>query len=120
MRLPPLFSFKNFTPRKVAQNRAISSAKTAFGLDYHPATRLAKRRIFPDDWAISAIEIIKQIKELPATEQLRVAQFIAETGGSPTLRKFSVRTEGDGLPVIRGDAGSITSQLVHEIESRTP
>jgi len=28
--------------------------------------------------------------------------------------------EGDGLPVIHAQGGTITSQLVHEIESRTP
>jgi hypothetical protein len=69
---------------------------------------------------VSAFEIIEQIKELPANEQARIAQFIAENGGSMTRRKFSVGTEADGLPVIRANGGSITSQLVHEIESRTP
>jgi hypothetical protein len=69
---------------------------------------------------MSAFEIIEQIKELPANEQARVAKFIAENGSSPTRQKFSVGTEGDGLPVIRANGGSITSQLVHEIESRTP
>jgi hypothetical protein len=69
---------------------------------------------------MSAFEIIEQIKELPANEQARVAKFIAENGGSQTRQKFSVGTEGDGLPVIRANGGSITSQLVHEIESRTP
>jgi len=68
---------------------------------------------------MSAFEIIEHIKELPANEQACVAQFIAENG-SPSRRKFSVGTEGDGLPVIRAIGGSITSQLVHEIESRTP
>jgi hypothetical protein len=51
---------------------------------------------------------------------MRVAKFIAENGSSLTSRKYSVGTEGDGLPVIRANGGSITSQLVHEIESRTP
>jgi hypothetical protein len=69
---------------------------------------------------MSAFEIIEQIKELPANEQARVAKFIAENGGSQARQKFSVGTEGDGLPVIRANGGSITSQLVHEIESRTP
>jgi hypothetical protein len=31
-----------------------------------------------------------------------------------------MESEDDGLPVIRGNGGSITSQLIHEIESRTP
>jgi hypothetical protein len=69
---------------------------------------------------MSAFEIIEQIKELPANELARVAKFIAENGSSMTCHKFSVGTEGDGLPVIRANGGTITSQLVHEIESRTP
>jgi hypothetical protein len=69
---------------------------------------------------MSAVEIIEQIKELPANEQVRVARFIAENGGSMTGHKFSVGTEGDGLPVIIAHGGSITSQLVHELESQTP
>jgi hypothetical protein len=69
---------------------------------------------------MSAFEIIEQIKELPANELVRVAKFIAENGSSMTCHQFSVGTEGDGLPVIRANGGTITSQLVHEIESRTP
>ena len=69
---------------------------------------------------MSALEIIEQILELPANEQMRIAKFIAENGGSMTHDKFSVGTEGDGLPVIRANAGPITSRQVHEIESRTP
>ncbi len=69
---------------------------------------------------MSAVEIIERIKELSANEQARVAQFIAENGSSMTRRQFSVGTEGDGLPVIRANGRAITSQLVHEIESRTP
>jgi hypothetical protein len=69
---------------------------------------------------MSAFEIIAQIKELPANEQVQVAQFIAENSSSMTCHTFSVDTEGDGLPVIRAKGGTITSQLVHEIECRTP
>ncbi len=69
---------------------------------------------------MSAFEIIEQIKELPANEQVRVAQFIAENGSAMTCHNFSVGTEDDGLPVIRANGGTITSQLVHEIESRPP
>jgi hypothetical protein len=86
----------------------------------HGAIRLAKKQILPDNLIMSAFEIIEQIKELPANEQVRVAKFIAENGSSLARRKFSVGMEGDGLPVIRATGGSITSQLVHEIESRTP
>ena len=67
---------------------------------------------------MSAFEIIEQIKELPAKEQLRVARFIAENGGLMTCHEFCVGTEGDGLPVIRANEGTITSQLVREIENR--
>jgi hypothetical protein len=69
---------------------------------------------------MSASEIIEQIKELPANEQMQIAKFIVENGTSITRHEFSVGTEGDGLPVIRSNGGTITSQLVHEIESRTP
>jgi hypothetical protein len=69
---------------------------------------------------MSALEIIEQIKGLPAHEQAQVARFIAENGSSTTRRQFSIGAEGDGQPVIRANGGSITSQLVHEIESRTP
>lgn len=69
---------------------------------------------------MSASEIIEQIKELPAHEQAQIAKFFVECSSSTTRREFSVGTEGDGLPVIRANGGKITSQLVHEIESRTP
>ena len=69
---------------------------------------------------MSSFEIIEQIKELPANEQARIAKFVTENGLATLPRKFSVGTESDGLPVIRNNGGSITSQLVHEIESRTP
>ncbi len=69
---------------------------------------------------MSAAEVIEQIKELPADERAQVARFIAENGNATARRKFSVATEMDGLPVIRSNGGTISSQLVHEIESRTP
>jgi hypothetical protein len=69
---------------------------------------------------MSALEIIEQIKELPANEQMRVAQFMADNGNPIARHYFSVGTENDGLPVIRGDGASLTSRLVHELESRTP
>jgi uncharacterized protein (UPF0128 family) len=69
---------------------------------------------------MSAVEIIEQIKELPSNEQVRVAKFIAENGGSIMRHQFSIGTEDDGLPVIRAHGRTITSQLVHEIEGRTP
>ncbi len=69
---------------------------------------------------MSVLEIIEQIKELSANEQAQIARFIAESGGLVTSLKFSIGTEGDGLPVIRAHGGSITAQLVHELESGTP
>lgn len=69
---------------------------------------------------MSAFEIIAQIKELPAHERAQVAKFMAENGSSATCHKFSISTETDGLPVIRAHGGTLTSQLVQEIESRTP
>jgi hypothetical protein len=69
---------------------------------------------------MSAAEIIEQIKELPASEQAQIARFIAENGGLMAGHKFSMSTEADGLPVIRGHDGVITAQLVHDIESRLP
>jgi mRNA-degrading endonuclease RelE of RelBE toxin-antitoxin system len=69
---------------------------------------------------MSASEIIEEIKKLSADEQARIAEFIAENGDLAAPRKFYVDTEDDGLPVIRANGGNITSQLVREIESRTP
>ena len=69
---------------------------------------------------MSAAEVIEQIKQLPASERAQVARFVAENGDVLRSRSFSVSTGGDGLPVIRGNGGVITSQLVHEIESLTP
>jgi hypothetical protein len=69
---------------------------------------------------MSVSEIIEQIRELPANEQVRVARFIAENGSLMTRHQVSIGTAGDGLPVIRANGGRVTSQLVHEIESLTP
>ena len=62
---------------------------------------------------MSATEIIEQLKELPASEQARVAKFITESGGGSSAN-FSLGTEDDGLPVIQGDGGKITSEFVRE------
>jgi hypothetical protein len=69
---------------------------------------------------MSAAEVIEQIKELPAAEREQVARFVAENGDLLIHHEFSIVTASDGLPVIRANGGAITSQLVHEIESRTP
>lgn len=73
-----------------------------------------------DNETMSAFEVIEQIKELPPREREQVARFIVENTGATQPRRFSVGTAGDGLPVIHVDDGIITSQLVHELESRTP
>jgi len=67
---------------------------------------------------MSATEIIEQLKELPASEQARVAKFITESGGVSSAN-FSLGTEDDGLPVIRGQGGKITSEFIRELESLT-
>jgi hypothetical protein len=69
---------------------------------------------------MSAFEIIEYFKELPAAEQEQVAKYIIDNSTSATGSQFSVGIEVDGLPVIRADGGILTSQLVHEIESRIP
>lgn len=69
---------------------------------------------------MSATEVIERIKALPAEERAQAAQFVAECGDLPIRRNFSIVSANDGLPVIRANGGTITSQLVHEIESRTP
>ena len=79
-----------------------------------------KEQPLPDIKNVSASEVIEQVKELPADEQSQVAKFIAENGRSMTRHEISVGIEGDGLPVIRANGGSITSQLVRQIESGTP
>jgi hypothetical protein len=76
--------------------------------------------IWGDNCIMSAAEVIQRIKELPADERDQVARFVAENGGLAARRQFSIVTAADGLPVIRANGGSITSELVHEIESRTP
>ncbi len=79
-----------------------------------------QRQNLPDNETMSATEVIEQIKALPADELVQVARFIAENSELPARRNFSVATATDGLPVIRVNGGTITSRLVHEIESRTP
>ena len=69
---------------------------------------------------MSATELIEQIKALPADERMQVAKFMVENTESPARHNYSVATATDGLPVIRANGATITSELVHEIESRTP
>lgn len=67
---------------------------------------------------MSAAEVIEQIKDLPAHERAQVVRFVMES--SAARRGFSVSKDADGLPVIHADGGTITSQMVHDIEGLTP
>ncbi len=70
-----------------------------------------------------SIEVLKQeLSALDANAQRQLTAFLVslQDERDDDSHKFSVSTEDDGLPVIRANGGSITSQLVHEIESRTP
>jgi hypothetical protein len=100
---------------------SVSSFFVIFQITLPNCLAACQKQILPDNYGVRAFEIIEQIKELPANEQqARVAKFIAENGGSIMRQQFSVGTEDDGLPVIRANGRTITSQLVHEIEGRTP
>ena len=52
-------------------------------------------------------------------ERLTAGHYLL-TKQPPSGGQFSVVTGGDGLPIIRVTNGTITSQIVKEIESRTP
>lgn len=69
---------------------------------------------------MSAAEVIERIKELPPREQAQVVRFIVENAGPLPRSKCAITKEADGLPVIQANGGTITSELVHEIESRIP
>lgn len=64
----------------------------------------------------------QELSALDANVQRQLTKFLVslQDARDDDSHKISVGTEGDGLPVIRANGGSITSQLVHEIESRTP
>ncbi len=69
---------------------------------------------------MSAVEIIEQIKDLSPAERQQIARFVSEIGTTTARQNVSITIGSDGLPVISVSGGKITSQLVHEIESRTP
>lgn len=80
--------------------------------------QLANPERLLDNGNMSAAEVIEQIKELPPAEREQVARFVLE---SPSVcRKVSISTIADGLPLIRAASGTITSQLIHDIESLAP
>ncbi len=72
----------------------------------------------PHNKTVSAAEVIEQIKELPANEREQVVKFVMES--SAGRRACSVATEKDGLPVIHANGGTITSQMVRDIEGFAP
>ena len=69
---------------------------------------------------MSALEVIDQIKHLTPVERAQVVRFVVESEGVTVTPKFTVATAADGLPVIRGNGGVITSRLIGELESMTP
>ena len=70
--------------------------------------------------AMSAAEVIDQIKHLPPVERAQVVRFLVENEDPACVGKAAVALADDGLPVIRANGGVITSRLVHELESLTP
>jgi hypothetical protein len=76
------------------------------------------------DGTVGIPEEIRQADQLSAGDMF---DFQRLTPGHYLLTKqpsshshFTVATGDDGLPVIRGENGVITSQMVKEIESQTP
>ena len=56
---------------------------------------------------MSACEVIDQIKHLSPTERVQVVHYVVENAAPVSAGKAA-----DGLPVIRADAGIITSRHV--------
>ncbi len=69
---------------------------------------------------MSAREVIEQIKQLSPMDQVRVMQNVIENGTPPSAGQTSISVAEDGLPVIRAQSGTITSNLVRELESMSP
>jgi hypothetical protein len=69
---------------------------------------------------VSAREVIDQIKHLPPSERVQVVHFVVANEAPVTAGKVAVVAAADGLPLLRADAGVITSRLVRELESLTP
>jgi hypothetical protein len=69
---------------------------------------------------VSAREVIDQIKHLSPTERVQVVHFVVENKEPVTAGNVAVTVAEDGLPILRADAGVITSRLVRELESLTP
>ncbi len=69
---------------------------------------------------MSAREVIDQIKHLSPSERVQVVHYVVENDDAVSAGKAAVMTAADGLPVIRTDAGVVTSRLVRELESLTP
>ena len=68
---------------------------------------------------MSAREVIDQIKHLPPNERVQVVHFVVANEAPMSAGKVAMAEGDDGLPIIRADAGVITSRLVRELESLT-
>jgi hypothetical protein len=69
---------------------------------------------------VSAREVIDQIKHLSPSERVQVVHFVVENEAPLAAGKVAVAVGADGLPILRADAGIITSRLVRELESLSP
>ena len=69
---------------------------------------------------MSAREVIDQIKHLSPGERVQVVHYVVENKDAVAAGKVVAGVAEDGLPILRADAGIITSRLVRELESLTP
>ena len=69
---------------------------------------------------MSAREVIDQIKHLSLGERVQVVHYVVENEEPVSAGKVVAGVAEDGLPILRADAGVITSRLVRELESLTP
>ena len=69
---------------------------------------------------MSAREVIDQIKHLSPDERVQVVHYVVENKDAVAAGKVVAGVAEDGLPILRADAGVITSRLVRELESLTP
>ena len=76
------------------------------------------------DGRIGIPDEIRQSDQLVAGDsfelrRLTAGHYLLTKQSLPTAR-FVVTTGEDGLPVVRGDSGTITSQLVRDLEAQVP
>ena len=82
--------------------------------------RLAQSEFWKIIVSMSAREVIEQIKHLSPSERVQVVRYVVASEAPMQVGKAAVSVAGDGLPIIRGASGIITSNLVRELESLTP